>query len=121
MKIKINKSKLENIIINFQPFLEKRDNSQITSHILIETQLNTLILKATDYEIGIITRNIKKQRLNSPQRNSASFLFTYKSQLIGQTLQPRHDSKSVRRKSRLLLQYLPTTFHGLRHTSQPIH
>lgn len=56
MKIKINKSKLENIISNFQPFLEKRDNSQITSHILIETQLNTLILKATDYEIGIITR-----------------------------------------------------------------
>lgn len=56
MKIKINKSKIENIISNFQPFLEKRDNSQITSHILIETQPNIVILKATDYEIGIMTK-----------------------------------------------------------------
>ena len=56
MKIKINKSKLENIISNFQPFLEKRDNSQITSHILIETQPNAVILKATDYEIGIMAK-----------------------------------------------------------------
>ncbi|RDU65026.1 DNA polymerase III subunit beta [Helicobacter sp. MIT 14-3879] len=53
MKITINKSNIENIISNFQSFLEKRDKSQITSHILIQTKDDNIILKATDYEIGI--------------------------------------------------------------------
>lgn len=56
MNIKINKSLIESIIGNFQPFLEKRDSSQITSHILIETKKNEVIFKATDYEMGIMTR-----------------------------------------------------------------
>ena len=53
MKITLNKSNFENILNKFQPFLEKRDSSQITSHIYFETQDNKLLLKATDYEIGI--------------------------------------------------------------------
>lgn len=67
MKIKVNKSKLENIISNFQPFLEKRDNSQITSHILIETKQNEVIIKATDYEIGIMTR-IQDETINNEEK-----------------------------------------------------
>ncbi|MBN2897040.1 MAG: DNA polymerase III subunit beta [Campylobacterales bacterium] len=53
MKIVIAKAILENILIHIQPFLEKKDTSQITSHILIEARQNLLVLKATDYEIGL--------------------------------------------------------------------
>jgi DNA polymerase-3 subunit beta len=74
MKIKINKSIIENIVSNMQSFLEKKDNSQITSHIYIEANENRLLIKATDYEMyletevknidietnGIITANGKK-------------------------------------------------------------
>ncbi len=56
MKITMNKNSIESIVSNFQPFLEKRDLSQITSHILIETKNNEVIFKATDYEIGIIAK-----------------------------------------------------------------
>ncbi len=53
MNITINKSVLENILIHAQPFLEKKDTSQITSHLLLEARDNTLVVKATDYEIGL--------------------------------------------------------------------
>lgn len=56
MKVELNKNTIETIIGNMQSFLEKRDNSQITSHILIETKDNEIIFKATDLEIGIIAR-----------------------------------------------------------------
>ena len=36
MKITISKSILENILINAGPFLEKKDTSQITSHVFIK-------------------------------------------------------------------------------------
>ena len=81
MKITINKSKLENIVSNFQSFLEKRDNSQITSHILIETKINTLILKATDYEIGIMTK-IHDEKIQNEEKitvNGQEFLRILKS------------------------------------------
>ncbi len=52
MKIAISKSILENILIHAVPFLEKKDTSQITSHIFLDAQNDTLTLKATDYEIG---------------------------------------------------------------------
>lgn len=62
MKFSIEKSKFEIILNNLQPFLDKKDSSQITSHIYLETHENTLILKATDYEIGLETQiNIKKE------------------------------------------------------------
>lgn len=53
MKITIAKSVLENVLVHMQPFLEKKDTSQITSHVFFETMQNRLIIKATDYEIGL--------------------------------------------------------------------
>jgi len=60
MKIRANKQIIESILINLQPFLEKKDASQITSHILFKTQDNKCVIKATDSEIGlkIVTDNI---------------------------------------------------------------
>ena len=60
MKIRVNKQIIESILINLQPFLEKKDASQITSHILFKTQDNKCVVKATDSEIGlkIVTDNI---------------------------------------------------------------
>ena len=60
MKIRAQKQIIESILINVQPFLEKKDASQITSHILFKTQNDKCVIKATDSEIGlqIITDNI---------------------------------------------------------------
>ena len=52
MKIKTEKPQVENILNQLISFAEKRDNTQITSHILI-TANSGLILKATDKEIGL--------------------------------------------------------------------
>lgn len=56
MKIEINKSVIESTISSIQPFLEKRDSTSITSCILIQVKDKELILKATDYEIGILAK-----------------------------------------------------------------
>ncbi len=53
MKIAISKSILENILLHVQPFLEKKDTSQITSHLYLEAKTDRLTVKATDYEIGL--------------------------------------------------------------------
>jgi DNA polymerase-3 subunit beta len=53
MKFVITKSIIENVISAMQPFLEKKDASSITSHIYLEVFNSKLILKATDYEIGL--------------------------------------------------------------------
>ncbi len=60
MKIRAQKQIIESILINLQPFLEKKDASQITSHILFNSQNNKCIVKATDGEIGlkVVTDNI---------------------------------------------------------------
>ena len=60
MKIKANKQIIESILINLQPFLEKKDASQITSHILFKADNDICTIKATDSEIGleIETKNI---------------------------------------------------------------
>ena len=58
MTIIISKSILENILINALPFLEKKDTSQITSHVYLNASDYSLTLKATDYEIGFtVTTN----------------------------------------------------------------
>ncbi len=54
MRIAIAKSVLENMLIHVQPFLEKKDTSQITSHVLFEVQGTRLVVKATDYEVGLV-------------------------------------------------------------------
>ncbi|WP_373035755.1 DNA polymerase III subunit beta [Sulfurimonas sp.] len=52
MKIIVSKSIIENILVYAQPFLEKKDTSQITSHVYINVSNSQLTIKATDYEIG---------------------------------------------------------------------
>ncbi|MDD3342569.1 MAG: DNA polymerase III subunit beta [Sulfurospirillaceae bacterium] len=53
MKVSIKKSVIETILLNTQAYLEKKDLSQITSHVLIEAKDNHLLIQATDYEIGL--------------------------------------------------------------------
>ncbi|AXX85804.1 DNA polymerase III, beta subunit [Malaciobacter marinus] len=53
MKFIITKNIIENIVSSMQPFLEKKDASAITSHIYLEVNNDKLIIKATDYEIGL--------------------------------------------------------------------
>ena len=53
MKVRVQKQVLETLLINLQPFLEKKDASQITSHIYFMTQTDTCLLKGTDSEIGL--------------------------------------------------------------------
>ncbi len=53
MKLTINKSIFENVVSSMQPFLDKKDASSITSHIYLEVSNNSLIVKSTDYEIGL--------------------------------------------------------------------
>ena len=58
MKITIQKSIIENILIHASSFLEKKDTSQITSHVYLNVKDSILTLKATDYEIGfLVTTN----------------------------------------------------------------
>jgi len=53
MKIIIKKNIIESILINTFPFVDKKDASQITSHILFDTNETQATIKATDSEIGI--------------------------------------------------------------------
>jgi len=76
MKITISKSILENILIHASPFLEKKDTSQITSHVYINVSNSKLTLKATDYEIGFLvhTDNLKIENEGSITANGKKFL-----------------------------------------------
>ncbi len=65
MKIIISKSIIENILIQASPFLEKKDTSQITSHIYINVNNSTLTIKATDYEIGYFVKTDNLKILNN--------------------------------------------------------
>ncbi len=56
MKISISKKLLESILTKLQPFLEKRDLTEITSHIYMEAKNDLVMLKATDNEIGLIAK-----------------------------------------------------------------
>ncbi|MRJ02107.1 MAG: DNA polymerase III subunit beta [Epsilonproteobacteria bacterium] len=56
MKITIKKTLLEQILSQMQPFLEKKDMSQITSHIYLNATGEELEIKATDYESGLESR-----------------------------------------------------------------
>jgi DNA polymerase-3 subunit beta len=76
MKITISKSILENILVNAGPFLEKKDTSQITSHIFMSAKDTELIIKATDYEIGFLvkTKNITIIEEGTITANGKKFL-----------------------------------------------
>jgi DNA polymerase-3 subunit beta len=59
MKIIVTKQLIESILTNIQPFLEKKDASQITSHVYIKAKNNICTIKATDSEIGLIIKTDK--------------------------------------------------------------
>lgn len=81
MKVSIKKSILENMLLNMQPYLEKKDLSQITSHVLLLTDNNQFIIKATDYEIGLSyhTPEIKIATLGQATANGKKLLDIIKS------------------------------------------
>jgi len=76
MKIKADKQIIESILINLQPFLEKKDASQITSHIYFEANNDKCIIKATDSEIGlqVITNNLMIEHEGSFTANGKKLL-----------------------------------------------
>ncbi len=76
MIITITKSILENILIHSGPFLEKKDTSQITSHVYLNASNNSLTLKATDYEIGFMvnTSEVHIDQEGSITANGKKFL-----------------------------------------------
>jgi len=76
MKIRIAKPQLESILINLQPFLEKKDASQITSHIYFEAQNDICTIKATDGEIGLViqSKNIIIEEDGNFTANGKKFL-----------------------------------------------
>lgn len=77
MHIEIAKYVLENILVHAQPFLEKKDLSQITSHLYFEaTASNTLTVKASDYEIGLVieTENIQVKEPGMATANGKKML-----------------------------------------------
>ncbi|WP_457749159.1 DNA polymerase III subunit beta [Sulfurimonas sp.] len=76
MKITVSKSILENILIHAAPFLEKKDTSQITSHVYMNVSDSKLTLKATDYEIGFLvsTDNLKIEKEGSITANGKKLL-----------------------------------------------
>ncbi len=76
MIINISKSILENILIHAGPFLEKKDTSQITSHVYLSASNSNLTLKATDYEIGftVTTNELSIIKDGSITANGKKFL-----------------------------------------------
>ena len=76
MKITVSKSIIENILVHAGPFLEKKDTSQITSHVYINAKNSELTIKATDYEIGFLvtTNNVNIYEEGSITANGKKFL-----------------------------------------------
>ncbi len=76
MKITVSKSIIENILNHAQPFLEKKDTSQITSHVYLNVSNSILTLKATDYEIGylVTTNKINVMSEGSTTANGKKFI-----------------------------------------------
>lgn len=76
MKVTISKQIIENILIHAGPFLEKKDTSQITSHVYINASHSLFTLKATDYEIGfrVQTDSVNILKEGSVTANGKKFL-----------------------------------------------
>ncbi len=61
MKIKARKDIIESILINTQPFIERKDATNITSHLYFNAKDNIVTIKATDTKIGLM---IKSEQFN---------------------------------------------------------
>ena len=57
MKIETTKDVIESILINAQAFLERKDQTNITSHIYVDAKENEVTIKATDNEIGLMVKS----------------------------------------------------------------
>jgi len=64
MKLTINKNILESAVLLCNSYVEKKDASTITSHLLFDANEDKLTIKASDYEIGLIYK-IKKIRVEN--------------------------------------------------------
>ena len=53
MKVATRKDIIESILINAQPFLERKDPTNITSHIYLDASSDDVVVRATDSEIGL--------------------------------------------------------------------
>jgi len=76
MVLTISKSILENILIHASPFLEKKDTSQITSHVYLNASNSNLTVKATDNEIGFLvnTQEVNITKDGNITANGKKFL-----------------------------------------------
>ncbi|MBE0491462.1 MAG: DNA polymerase III subunit beta [Sulfurospirillum sp.] len=76
MKVAIRKSILENMLINTQSYLEKKDLSQITAHLFMSAENDNFILKASDYEMGLqyTTHEVKIVNEGMATANGKKFL-----------------------------------------------
>ncbi len=76
MKITVQKSVIENMLVHTQPFLEKKDSSQITSHVYLNALNSILIIKATDNEMGLSmeTGNVDIHENGNITANGKKFL-----------------------------------------------
>ena len=76
MILTISKSILENILASAGPFLEKKDTSQITSHVYLNASNSNFTIKATDYEIGFLvnTKEVHITQDGSVTANGKKFL-----------------------------------------------
>jgi DNA polymerase-3 subunit beta len=76
VKLEVEKNTIESILIHLQPFLEKKDASQITSHIHFQSSYHTTTIQATDLEIGlsITTQDIDIQQEGSFTAHGKKFL-----------------------------------------------
>ena len=61
MKIATRKDVIESILINAQAFLERKDPTNITSHIYLDASNKEVIIRATDSEIGL---EVKSDQFN---------------------------------------------------------
>ncbi|KGI55503.1 DNA polymerase III subunit beta [Campylobacter sp. MIT 97-5078] len=64
MKLSINKNTLESAISLCNAYVDKKDSSAITSHLLFEANDDKLTIKASDYEFGL-SYKIKKIKIET--------------------------------------------------------
>lgn len=64
MKLSINKNTLESAILLCNAYVEKKDSSTITSHLFFQADEDKLIIRASDFEIGI-NYKIRKIRVEN--------------------------------------------------------
>ncbi|MDR1460575.1 MAG: DNA polymerase III subunit beta [Campylobacteraceae bacterium] len=102
MKVIVTKDILESILLNAQSYLEKKDLSQITSHVLLSIGNDDLEIKATDFEIGYAykTKNVNVSNSGYATANGTKFLQIIKSFKEGEiTLETINNSLYIKQNS----------------------